>query len=591
MHNFNEGKDHRRKVIVHRTFHKRKSKLEPSSDDDEEKQKNCHASINIKTKRILTPIKYSKINKNLLPIQDLLKINSYKKEKENERKRQYLLNKIMHNYAKEVPSNYYIMVISNILSNKLNKIKSHFTELLNLIETKELLSNYFLKKESHIKLTYLTKLFAKNIRIFPNYIKNEEIYNIMTNYLIEKEKLILRIERNKRVDLLKIKLLNYKNNEGSSENEKVKKAIDSLTESENIDLNNLNESSISYSFGKNNDSIKKVKIIIDDISIFLNNYDKDNDKININKNGINKNKENIKNRKININIKKLNDLNIKDDNKYNSKNFILTNRKIIKPFLLNKNKTFKDINFSNLSQKNKKNIKVQVNNNEKDNSKDIKYNYKITEKLLPNSIKEKFQNNIHLETNTNKTKFPLTLNISNNILLNTSKNICNTINNINSIKRKIIIPSTFRKNSFKSTTKFLNYIHQNEKIIGKRKIKNSIIDFVKKFGITKNQSVTIKQNKNFKKVNKVQFSLSLPNTRMNLISKKSLPLEANKNLKNENILRIIHKTDSGYRSILPNKSKSFKKKEYNYFYLDMFNSTKKQNYWRYQAKSERVESI
>jgi hypothetical protein len=174
-----------------------------------------HSSIRTKSKKMIIQRKFPKSEKNLptMPYINILRKKWHERERKNERERQYILLKIKHYYSKKVPSNYYKMVISNLLSPKQNRLKIKYTELLNLIDTKELLSNYFLLKESKIKVSYLTKLFANNIRIFPNYILNEKIYYIMSNYLIQKERLIKRIENNTRINVLKEKLLKYMNKE------------------------------------------------------------------------------------------------------------------------------------------------------------------------------------------------------------------------------------------------------------------------------------------------------------------------------------------------------------------------------------------
>ena len=279
-----------------------RSSKKSNSNHEEKLLKYFSNRIRLRSNKMLTKIRGIKIEKNRLSLKNKFNILAYKKEKENEKKRQYILYKIMHNYAEGLPSNYNLMFITNILSNKSNSIKSKFIELLNIIESKELLNNYYLIGESKIKLAYLTKLFSNNIRIYPNYIKNIETYHIMSKYLIEKERLIERIENNKRINILNLTLLKFMNKDKNKDKDKSeikfnKKEI-SLTDSENNDLEEnlsyLDDDSFSNNFKEKNDSINKITNIIDDISIFLNKYDKDND--------IDIDKENKQIKNININL-------------------------------------------------------------------------------------------------------------------------------------------------------------------------------------------------------------------------------------------------------------------------------------------------
>ena len=157
----------------------------------------------------------------------ILRITKNKKDKEKEKKRQKINAIIKNFYLKKTPRDYYIGIINKIMSDKPNRIRSIFVELLDIIEYKELLSYYFSRGESVIKLSYLTKINAINVKVFPNYLKNEKIYSIMANYIKNKANLLNRIEKSQKIYELNMKLLKFIQNEKHiyyyEEDEKMKK--------------------------------------------------------------------------------------------------------------------------------------------------------------------------------------------------------------------------------------------------------------------------------------------------------------------------------------------------------------------------------
>lgn len=518
-------------------------------------------------KRVLTPRKIPKNEKNILSIQEVLTILSFKKEKENERKRQFILSKIKHVYSTKVPNNYYIMFINNLLSDKSNRIKSRFTELLNLIETKELISNYFLRKESRIKLAYLTKLFSYNIRVFPNYIKNEKIYDIMANYLIQKEKLIIRIERNKRINILKRKLLGLMKGD-QHELEIIKKDIDSFTK-DNIDLeddlHNLNDNSFSYSFGNKSDTINKIQNLIKDMSTFLKNTNNDCQ---------NKNEEIINDKKNIIidNDKDLKPLNISNNKRKSENNLkekqndIKKTKTEIKKAKLNDNKIIQKLMLSNLFQTKEKLLLPLQNINSK---KELSRN-----KPKMNIFKSKT-----FRINELKTRHKLDLNINNKKQFNTINN------NLIPIKTNgVVNEKNSKKNDFKPTNQFLFFLSKNENNPPKGKIKKSIMNVIKKYGLSRNKSLKTDSNKKLKNSNdKVYNTLDLNNnlsTQNKRIVKKGLSLNINiKNKKN------FFEKLNGEGNIFSARTIPIKNK---LRYSDLFNIKKPIN-MKTLVESERVE--
>ena len=312
---------------------------------------------------------------------------------------------------------------------------------------------------------------------------------------------------------------------------KINKKDFSLTDSENIDLEeNLNylndEESFSNSFQKKNDSFNKIQNLIDDISLFLNKYDKDND-IDI----VKENKQ-IKKENININLNSidignniLNNINICNEQKYKIKK----NKLNIKSFSFYKNKKIKNLVFADFIQNNKKMVKFQTNNDNKDTSKEIRYNNVIkTEKNISFKNNEKY--NINFQTIENKIKIPLILNSDKNL----SKNNFNTISNNLDIFDIKTIPSTFRKKYFKPTNIFLDNIYKNKKNMKKSKITYTIVNIVRKFGLSKNL------NENAK-------GISILNR--NKKSKKKLSKKKLLNFEVKNILSLIQKKDKRKRNI------------------------------------------
>ena len=530
-------------------------KFDPTSNFGKRISK-LYGNVFTKTKsnKILTPRKFPTKKNSIISIQEILRITALQKERENEKKRQNILYKNINQYSINNSSNYYKMIINNLLSDKPNKLKSHFTEVLNVIETKDLLTNYFLKKESRIKLKYLTNLFAQNIRIYPNYIKNEKIYNIMSNYLIEKEKLILRIEKNKK-HILKKDILKYLNKDKRIE---IKKEISSFTDSSNYNIkDNLSDlnSSFSYSCNNKNDTINKVKNIINDISILLktnndnandNNYNNDddnnnNEKVNVKiiENDKNNSNDNINFNKNDIkkNINTINKEILKDIQRQNKDNIIIKTKTYNNTLSFNENKIIKNI--VSIKQNN-----LRLSFNHKINKNQSNINFNIHKNMSYKS--EKTIKNNKNRIVSNKNKYPLSLFTDNNMNSNNiNRKNFNTISNLVPINRdkKLVISAT-KQQKFKSTDIFLYHYHlfQNEKNQEKSQIKSSIFNVVKKYGISKNKMLNINHKININKKEQNNFCLTTSNNNnknKNLFLKEKLMPDNNNDIKNKINLGII----------------------------------------------------
>ena len=86
--------------------------------------------------------------------------------------------------------NYNKMVINNILSNNTSRIKVTYTEMLNEIETIDLVSKYIYRRDVYYFLKYLLVIYDKYRMQYPNYLNDINVYNFMSKYLLKKQKFI-----------------------------------------------------------------------------------------------------------------------------------------------------------------------------------------------------------------------------------------------------------------------------------------------------------------------------------------------------------------------------------------------------------------
>ena len=474
MDNFHRKKSRRKKKVA--TIIISKNNIgQKLGFSDKKLTKYISQGIMNKKKSKIPERRFSTIYRKKSNYQDILKILASQKEREKEKLRQKIIYKNTKNYAKNIGYNYYVMQVSNLITNQPNAIKSKYIELLNLIESKELLSHFYNKYESRIKLVYLTKLISINTRNFPNYLKNPKIYFIMINYIIKKENMILHAEQNLKLNNLKAQLLKYakkeKNNYITHE-----KAIESFTDTDSFNLENklfdIN-GSISYSSSSNNDSINKVQNLIDDMSLLLDKCENNQ----TNKSIIVK-KSNKKIKKIRKNFDRFNSKDLEsntfkileekeDDKKYEIKKM----NTLTKFTSFNKNKL---VNFEELFLNNLNYRKLSINSDNKkinnfsssSQNKEIektdkskgKFNNTFKKNFFPPNISTKDLNHeLYLNTNT--------ITHSNNIDIIKTIKAMKTIKNSNPIKLEKIA-NTERKNSkfshFKPTNNFLKELYKKK---------------------------------------------------------------------------------------------------------------------------------
>ena len=101
------------------------------------------------------------------------------------------------------------MIINNILSNNISRIKEKYIEMLNEIESNDLLVKYLSKKDLFYFLNYLVVVYDKFYIQYPNYLKDPKIYNFMSKYLLKKQKMLDINKENNKILLIKKKLKKY----------------------------------------------------------------------------------------------------------------------------------------------------------------------------------------------------------------------------------------------------------------------------------------------------------------------------------------------------------------------------------------------
>ena len=127
----------------------------------------------------------------------------YKKKISKKKKNIYYLPKLkiimkrkLYSQYNDSGLNYNKMVINNILSNETSRIKVIYTEMLNEIETIDLVSRYINRRDVYYFLKYLLVIYDKFQMQYPNYLNDINVYKFMSKYLLKKQKFIDRASEN-----------------------------------------------------------------------------------------------------------------------------------------------------------------------------------------------------------------------------------------------------------------------------------------------------------------------------------------------------------------------------------------------------------
>jgi len=160
--------------------------------------------LNFKTDEDINYKKYKSENKNKKISKKEINKNSEKYKRNSLLKKEnlkfifkmknFVTKKI--NYYYNDKFNYYKLIINAILSNNNSKIKHDYVEMLYEIESKDLISKYILKRDVYYFLKYLLVVYDKFHIQFPNYLKDINVYNFMSKYLLVKQKYIDRTSKN-----------------------------------------------------------------------------------------------------------------------------------------------------------------------------------------------------------------------------------------------------------------------------------------------------------------------------------------------------------------------------------------------------------
>ena len=111
-------------------------------------------------------------------------------------KMKYLLKKRNYYIYLDSSTIYNKMIINNILENKFSIIKERYIEMLYETEPKEFIINYIPRNRVYYYLKYLIVTYDKFQLQYPTYLKDINVYNIMSQYLLYKQKLINRTSEN-----------------------------------------------------------------------------------------------------------------------------------------------------------------------------------------------------------------------------------------------------------------------------------------------------------------------------------------------------------------------------------------------------------
>jgi len=400
----------------------------------------------------------------LFIIRDKLIKTYLEKQKKFEKEVGNIIKRNKNNYSIQAKINYYKMFITNLTSEKSRRIRLKYTERLIEIDDHEILKKYYRKHECYMKLRLIIHINGENLIIFPKYQVNEVFCSIMEKYIRLKEKIILRTEKNNRLNEINFQLIKGKR---INKNKEISdKLIESFMEDNeiNIDLENnlknLNDENSSKSLIDKSNSSIKFKNLINNLN-----------------NNVKVKKEKPK-KYIRFKTKILEIANkiINKNDKIKLKRFNSDS----KPISFNEKKIIQKLYFNNFL------FKTNSENEEKIGKKKMKNNKLRYKKLyLETSINQKNNNNINL-LNINSYDFKSRFQ-----------------------DRKIIL-------NFKPTELFIYNYFKEKNLERKKQVKNTIIRTIKEYEALKNLNIiSLLNSKNRDLIN--NNNLSFPKKRTNKI--------------------------------------------------------------------------
>ena len=398
------------------------------------------------------------------------KIQSYIKRKiEFEKKAGSIITKHKYNYANQTQNNFYKMITENLTSEKSNRIKFKYIEVVLESNNNEILLKYFTLRDSYDKLRLISKSFDNNIIIYPSYSINENVHSIMKKFLERKENYILRTKKDNKLNYYKNQILKKRRFHREEISNKI---FESFIEDDNTDnsidlennLKNLNEESSSFNHKNLSNSSTKVKQLINNLNNNLNN-------------NLEKNKKSHK--QIKAKIFKIITKNYDVKNKNDNENFKRTNSQS-KPISFKENNIMQKLYLDDYLFKKY----GWLNNKEKNETELVKNDNSVEKKIYFKTLSnEKISNNpINIHTYKDKDK---------------------------KLNRKSL-------HNFKPTHLFIYKFYNQKNLEKKKKIKNTIINSIKEYQTFKSQKIISFLKEKEKKITK-NFTLSSSRKRLNKI--------------------------------------------------------------------------
>ena len=229
-------------------------------------------------KKRFSEILYNEFDKNaklrnvkIEQINEQLKNSEFYKQKLSTRKKRivffyktkYLLKKRISSLYLDSANNYNKMIINNILSNKISNIKQKYTEMLFDIEINDLFVKYIPKKDIYYFLKYLVVVYDKFYIPYPNYLKDINVYNFMSKYLLNKQKNLDLIKEENKYTYIQKKINDFFHKNFQGETKIIlKNLIDSDTEENYSKFKQIKSYRFNVEVENSQDSIDQLESLV-----------------------------------------------------------------------------------------------------------------------------------------------------------------------------------------------------------------------------------------------------------------------------------------------------------------------------------------
>lgn len=181
-------------------------------------------------------------------------------------KTKYTLKKRIFSKYLDSETNYHIMIINNILSNKMSSIKEKYTEMLIEIDTIELISRFVLKRDVYYFLKYLVVVYDKFHIQYPNYLKNKKVYYFMSKYIYIKQKFIDRLNESNKQVYMKTNMKKFFSDNDFNESKIISSRIsESESEEEIVKLKQIRGQGFDVDVENSQDSLDKLQNLVENL--------------------------------------------------------------------------------------------------------------------------------------------------------------------------------------------------------------------------------------------------------------------------------------------------------------------------------------